>query len=115
KVFGRDTRDADLLYRGYRALILRGPNDSWPSPSLKLDVEHEALLLLLARQGGMTCPTAEALVALADGSMVLALEYVDGRRLDELTADEIDDHLLDATWGEVAALHGRRMAHRALR
>ena len=43
KVFGRDSRDADLLYRGYRTLLLRGPNDSWPSPSLKLDVEHEAL------------------------------------------------------------------------
>lgn len=115
KVFGRDSRDADLLYRGYRALLLRGPNDSWPSPSLKLDVEHEALLLLLARQGGVTCPRVETLASLADGSMVLALEYVDGRRLDELTADEVDDRLLDATWSEVVALHGRRMAHRALR
>ena len=56
KVFGRDSRDADLLYRGYRALLLRGPNDSWPSPSLKSDVEHEAFLLLLARQSGVTCP-----------------------------------------------------------
>jgi glycosyltransferase 2 family protein len=115
KVFGRDSRDADLLYRGYRALLLRGPNDSWPSPSLKLDVEHEAFLLLLARQGGVRCPRVETLASLADGSIVLALEYVDGRRLDEIPPDEIDDRLLDATWSEVEALHGQRMAHRALR
>ena len=59
KVFGRDSRDADLLYRGYRTLLLRGPNDSWPSPSLKLDVEHEALLLLLA-SGRRDVPAGEA-------------------------------------------------------
>ena len=105
KVFGRDSRDADLLYRGYRALLLRGPNDSWPSPSLKLDVEREALLLLLARQGGVRSPGVEMLASLADGSMVLALEYVDGRPLDQLAADEVDDDLLDATWYQVATLH----------
>src|SRR6185436_2963846 len=81
KVFGRDSRDADLLYRGYRALLLRGPSDSWPSPSLKLDVEHEALLLLLARQGGVTCPRVELLASLDDGSIALALSYVAGRQL----------------------------------
>jgi uncharacterized membrane protein YbhN (UPF0104 family) len=115
KVFGRDSRDADLLYRGYRTVLLRGPNDSWPSPSLKLDVEHEALLLLLAHQGGVTCPRVEVLASLDDGSIVLALSYVDGARLDELAPEAIDDQLLDATWSEVGALHDLRMAHRALR
>jgi undecaprenyl-diphosphatase len=115
KVFGRDSRDADLLYRGYLTLLLRGPNDSWPSPSLKLDVEHEALMLLLARQGGVACPGVETLGSLPDGSMVLALEYVDGGRLDELPSEQIDDALLDSTWRAVAALHSRGMAHRALR
>ena len=33
KVYGRDSRDADLLYRGYRTAVLRGPNDAWPSAS----------------------------------------------------------------------------------
>jgi undecaprenyl-diphosphatase len=115
KVFGRDSRDADLLYRGYRALVLRGPNDGWPSPSLKLDVEHEALLLLLAGQGGVACPAVEALTSLDSGSMVLALGYVDGRHLDELASEELDDRLLDATWEQVVKLHKRRIAHRALR
>ena len=52
KVYGRDSREADLLYRSYRALLLRGPNDEWPSLSLKHDVEHEAFLLLLAGRAG---------------------------------------------------------------
>jgi undecaprenyl-diphosphatase len=115
KVFGRDSRDADLLYRGYRTLLLRGPNEGWPSPSLKLDVEHEALLLLLAHQGGVTCPQVRLLTELADGSIVLALSFVDGSRLDELASEAMNDQLLDATWREVEALHGLRMAHRALR
>ena len=48
KVYAGDTRDADLLYRGYRALILRGPSGEWSSRSLAAEVENEALLLLLA-------------------------------------------------------------------
>ncbi|MCU1381076.1 MAG: hypothetical protein JWN29_4059 [Acidimicrobiales bacterium] len=115
KVYGRDSRDADLLYRGYRALLLRGPNDRWPSSSLKQDVEHEAFLLLLARQGGVVSPDVELLAALPDGSVVLTMEYIDGDPLDALPPDDIDDRVLDATWRDVAVLHHHRLAHRALR
>jgi uncharacterized protein (TIRG00374 family) len=115
KVFSRDSRDADLLYRGYRALVLRAPNDSWPTPSLKLDVEHEALMLLLAQQAGITCPSVDLLTTLPDGSMVLALEFVPGVRLDQLDDGAIDDHALDAVWREAAMLHDHRIAHRGLR
>ena len=115
KVYGRDSRDADLLYRSYRALLLRGPNDEWPSLSLKHDVEHEAFLLLLAGRSGVTCPRVELLAPLPDGSMALAMELVDGRRLDSLDAAEVTDELLDALWREVGTLHRARLAHRALR
>ncbi len=115
KVYGRDSRDADLLYRGYRALLLRGPNDDWPSLSLKHGVEHEAFLLLLARQAEVRCPQVEGLASLPDGSMALALEDIAGPRLDSLEAAEIDDEILDATWREVAMLHRARIAHRSLR
>jgi glycosyltransferase 2 family protein len=43
------------------------------------------------------------------------LEAVPGGPLDELSADELDDELLDRVWQEVAKLHAGRMAHRALR
>jgi glycosyltransferase 2 family protein len=115
KVYGRDSRDADLLFRAYRTALLRGPNDGWPSLSLKHDVEREAFLLLLARQGGVACPAVETISALPDGSMVLALEHVDGPPVDQLPPGDLTDDLLDALWGEVRTLHDRGLAHRALR
>ena len=70
--------DADLLYRSYRTLMLRGPGDERPSTSLAHDVEHQALLLLLARRAGVRCPEVEALARLGDGSVALALECIEG-------------------------------------
>lgn len=115
KVNAQDSRDADLLYRGYRMLVLRGSKDDRPSQSLASEVEHEALLLLLARRSSVTCPAMEVLTALPDGSVALALEHIDGRPLDSLAPDEIDATLLDAVWHEAASLHRARIAHRALR
>jgi undecaprenyl-diphosphatase len=115
KVYARDSRDADLLYRGYRTLLFRGPTDDWPALSLRDDVEHEAFLLLLARQNDVTCPRVQTLTRLDDGSMALALEYVAGTRLDRLAPEMIDAGLLDALWREVQAMHETRLAHRALR
>ena len=115
KVYARDSRDADVLYRGYRRLVLRGPSEAWPSVSLQDAVEHQAFLLLRAGQGGVSCPHVALVTRLPDGSMGLALEYIDGRRLDELDPETIDAGMLDAVWTEVRNLHERHLAHRALR
>jgi undecaprenyl-diphosphatase len=115
KVYAQDARDADLLYRSYRTLVLRGPGDDRPAASLAHDVEHQALLLMLARRGEVRCPDVAALARLTDGSMALALEFVDGVPLDTLEAEQIGDDLLDAVWREAVAIHAARLAHRALR
>ena len=116
KVYGQDSRDADLLYRGYRTSVLRGPSDGWRSPSVGHSVEHEALLMLMAHRGGVRCPEVAALTSVPDGgSMALAMEQIPGGRLDQLSAEQLDDDVLDAVWREVATLHRARMAHRALR
>jgi uncharacterized protein (TIRG00374 family) len=115
KVYAGDSRDADLLYRGYRKLLLRDLGDTWPTDSLEQHVEHQAFLLMWARNAGVHCPQVEVVTSLPDGSMALALECVDGRRLDALSPDEIDDAVLDAVWHEVRTMHEARMAHRALR
>ena len=78
-MYDRDSRDADLLYRGYRTALYRGPNEEWASGSLDRDVEHEALMLLVARRAGVRCPALEVMTALPDGSLALALEEVTGR------------------------------------
>ena len=115
KVYGRDSRDADVLYRTYRTVMLRGANDDRPAQSLEDDVEHEALLLLLAQQAGVTCPAMQVLTTLPDGSVALGVEYVDGPRLDSLDGEQLDAALLDATWREVEKMHAARIAHRSLR
>ncbi len=106
KVYAQDARDADLLYRGYRTLVLRGPGDERPSTSLSHHVEHQALLLMLARRAGVRCPEVDAIARLGDGSVALALECIDGELLDALPPDQVDDPLLDEVWREVVTIHG---------
>jgi undecaprenyl-diphosphatase len=115
KVYAQDSRDADLLYRSYRTAVLREPGQGLPSPSLAGDIEHEAFMLLLAERAGVASPSVRGVVALPDGSMVLAMEEIPGRRLDELAPDEIDPRLLDAVWSQVGRLHRAGLAHGALR
>ena len=115
KVYAGDSRDADLLYRGYRRILLRGLGDTWPAASLEQQVEHQAFSLMWARRAEVRTPRVELVTSLPDGSMALAIEYLDGRRLDEVSPDAIDDGLLDAVWQQVQLLHAARMAHRALR
>jgi uncharacterized protein (TIRG00374 family) len=115
KVYARDSRDADLLYRGYRTALLRDPGDELVSAPLARAVEHQGMALLLARRGGVRCPDFSALTALPDGSMVLAMEDVDGRLLDTLTPEELTSEVLDGVWAETRRLHAAGLAHRALR
>jgi undecaprenyl-diphosphatase len=115
KVYAGDSRDADLLYRAYRTLLLRGLGDTRPAASLEQDVEQQAFHLMWARRAGVRCPRVELVTSLPDGSMALALELVDGRRLDALAPDAIDDSLLDAVWHQVRLIHAGRLVHRALR
>ena len=115
KVYARDSRDADRLYRGYRLLVLREPGDDMFGVSLERSVEHEGLLLLLARRAGVRCPDLRAVVTVEDGSMVLAMDDVGGRQLDTLSPEECSPELLDAVWMETRTLHAAGIAHRALR
>ena len=97
----------------YRTVVLRDAGAS--STSSASDVEHEALLLLLAERGGVACPAVRAMVALPDGSTVLAMEDVGGCRLDTVAADDVDAATLDAVWTQVDALHRCGVSHGALR
>ncbi len=115
KVYAHDSRDADLLFRLVRAALLRRPGDGLAAPSLRRDVEHEALMMLLAARAGVRCATVSALAAIPDGSVALVTDDVGSVRLDELDAESISLRLLDDVWGQVALLHGAGLAHRSLR
>jgi undecaprenyl-diphosphatase len=115
KVYERDSRDADALYRGYRTVQLREPTEGPPSRSLAMEVGNEALVLLMGNRGGVACPEVATLATLADGSRVLAMAWVDGPTLDDLPPEAVDDDLLESVWRAVQTMHDARLAHRVLR
>lgn len=114
KVFGSDQRDADLLYRAYRGIRLRGVGDSRPAASLFKAVEHEALLAVMAERAGVAVPHVGQVLRAGDGSVLLTMELVAGQSLNEVPADRITDQLAGRLWCEVGRLHQARIAHRSL-
>ncbi len=114
KVFGSDQRDADLLYRAWRGIRLRGVGDTRPAASLLKAVEHEALLAVMAERAGVAVPRVGQVIKAGDGSVLLTTELVAGRSLDEVPADRITDQLAGSLWCEVGRLHQARIAHRSL-
>jgi undecaprenyl-diphosphatase len=115
KVMGRDQRDADLLYRGWRMLRLRHLGDVRPAASLRQAVEHQALVAIMASRAGVSTPRVERVGESGDGSALLAMDVVEGRPLDELEPDAVSDDVLVTLWRDVDRLHGARIAHRSLR
>jgi len=114
KVLGSDQRDADLLYRAYRGIRLRGVGDTRPAASLLKAVEHEALLAVMAERAGVAVPHVGQVVRANDGSVLLTMELVAGQSLDGVPADRITDQLAGDLWREVGRLHQARIAHRSL-
>jgi undecaprenyl-diphosphatase len=111
---GRDERDADLLYRTWRSVRVKGVDDELAGLAARQQVREEALALVLAAEAGARVPTVVAVGDTDDGDGLLAVEELDGRRLDELGDGEVGEDLLDALWVDVRSLRSRRIAHRRL-
>ena len=81
KALGSDQRDADLLYRAYRAVRLRNVGDTRPAASLFHAVEHQALVGVMAERAGVFAPGVDRVVRAGDTAL-LVMEWVDGSSLD---------------------------------
>ena len=114
KALGSDQRDADLLYRAYRAVRLRNVGDTRPAASLFQAVERQALAGVMAERAGVSVPGVDRIVRAGDTAL-LVLEWVDGCSLDRLPAGQVGDDLLARLWAEVGRLHRAGIAHRSLR
>jgi glycosyltransferase 2 family protein len=109
---GRDEADAQLLARAWRYLAYR---DMVPIlfPTRRQQVEYEAYVELLARDGGIAAPR----VHLAGATREVAILVEDIPRGTELAGfplAKVTDALLGRIWEQVAALHRERVAHGAL-
>ena len=114
KALGSDQRDADLLYRAYRAVRLRNVGDTRPAASLFQAVERQALVGVMAERAGVSVPGVDRIVRAGDTAL-LVMELVDGCSLDRLPAGQVGDDLLARLWAEVGTLHRAGIAHRSLR
>lgn len=114
KVRTSEERAADVLFRLYRMLRLRGFGDERPFTSLHREVEHEAAMSLSASAAGVQTPRMLRVADVTPTAMLIAFEEIDAKTLAETDPDLITDDVLRATWTEVGELHAARIAHRHL-
>ena len=111
EVVGRDSTDARLFAKLWRFVWYK---DAGPSLSLGRgqQVEHEALVLLLAEHSGARVPRLVAVgIAGARDDALLVVRNPCGPRLAALDLNRIDDAVLDDAWANLARLHGADIAH----
>lgn len=112
KVYGRDARDAQLFSKLWRYLWYR---DTGPSFSLSRlqQVEHEALVSLLAARAGVETPRVLVAATATDDSAVLVTEPR-GVSFAAIEPEALTDEVLVALWQSVGSLRGASIAHGAL-
>lgn len=111
EVVGRDSTDARLWAKLWRSVWYK---DAGPTVSLRRgqQVEHQALVLLLAQRSGAVVPDLLAVgIAGARDDALLVVRNPPGRALADLAPDEIDDAVLDDAWANLDRLHAAGIAH----
>lgn len=113
-VYGRDAADAQLVAKAWRFALYR---DSGPALFLTRvqQVEHEALMTVLAGQAGARVPAVDA-VGVAPGTedAVLVLAPPSGRPLGEVDPDDLGDPALADAWALLGRLRAAQIALGAL-
>ncbi len=110
KVIGRDEADAQFLSKLWRYIVYRdsGPRLQWTRLQ---QVEHEAFLVLLAREGGVHVPRIVAAGTAGPRAALLVQRPVAGTRLGALGPDAVDEALVGAVWEQVRLLHAAHVVH----
>ncbi len=110
-VYGRDARDAQILSRVWRLLWYRDPGPQ-ASYTRREQVDHEALMLLLARRrAGAPVPEVVAVGMASTGDAVLITDQPDAPRLADLPADAVTDALLAEVWEAAGRLRRAGLGH----
>ena len=106
KVYGQDAADAQLLAKAWRYLWYRHGGETL-TITRREQVEHEALVTLLAQRAGVTTSdlVTTGLTASGDRLLVVAPRFAGSGRV------ELGPEHLDAAWSQLGALHQVRIAH----
>jgi uncharacterized membrane protein YbhN (UPF0104 family) len=111
----RGQRRAGWTYKVRRLLASLEVEDEPGLSTPRHEVDHEALVSLLAERAGVRTPRVVFAGELGHGPALLVRQKVDGRRLNTMAPDECPDALLDDIWRQVELLGRGRIAHHDLR
>lgn len=115
KVVRRMRRRAGLWFRLGRLLTLLEVPDDPRLSTPHHEVEHEAYVALLAERAGVRTPPVVLACGLEHAPPMLVRRQVQGRRLSQVPARELDDELLRAIWRQISVLGAAGIAHHDLR
>lgn len=117
KLLGTEHRNADFLFKVWRALLLKNVVNTAPFLTPKQQAEHEAYLSLLAQAHQVRTPEIEFATRVGENYALLAQKRVRGQTLAELekAGQTIDETTLSKIWEQVRRLHEARIAHGDLR
>jgi glycosyltransferase 2 family protein len=115
KAIGREQRDADLLFKVWRFLVMRQVEDEAPFTTPKQQAEHEAYMSLLAERAGASTPSIAAVAPVGGGAVLIVERWIHGHTLEELPSGDITHATVSRLWENVARLRSARIAHRDLR
>lgn len=115
KIVDSDNTIADWLFKFARRILYRRLEDELPFFNAKRQLEHEALIALLAKDSGIRTPSIIGVCHIAGASWALIQEGLSGASLDKVDPATITDDQLEQVWQLVQKLHEKRIAHRDLR
>lgn len=114
RVIRAGIRRLSVVDRVRRYLVSLELHDDARLDTPKHHVEHEAYVTLLAERAGVRVPSVALARELPGGAALTVTERVTGTDLRLVPREQLDDALVEDVLGQVALLHGARIAHHAL-
>jgi undecaprenyl-diphosphatase len=82
---------------------------------LRREVEHEAVVALMAARQGVRTPALLGFATAQPESFVLVYRGIAGRSLDRVAPEELSDAVVAQVWSQIRILRAHGLAHRDLR
>ena len=110
RVLGRDAQDTQWLARRWQSLAYRDPPRSIAVGRLE-QVEHEALVTVLAGQSGVRVPEVVTAAIGPTGDALVVTHQSDVEPLETAPAEQVTDELLEKVWEQAARPQSAGISH----
>jgi len=110
RVLGRDAQDTQWLARRWQSLAYRDPPRSIAVGRLE-QVEHEALVTVLAGQSGVRVPEVVTAAIGPTGDALVVTHQPAVEPLETAPAEQVTDELLEKVWEQAARLQSAGISH----